>query len=168
MNHDVQYARRLAADRKRVSATLLRGSSRARSRRRLDQDLPTSVNVTQMPDIRRFSNDNSPCAKMQRDAPTLRPNRYSTCWSDPRTVLKTVALPLSSRAGLVSVIALGSFIAAGVMARPYVHGLSFVIRAADLHGVMRLAADLDAESVRERDLTIPLPTGSTRRVNAQE
>jgi len=63
---------------------------------------------------------------------------------------------------VVSVIAAGSFIAAGVMARPYVHGLSFVIRAADLHGVMRLAAYLDAESVRERDLTIPLPTGSIR------
>ena len=40
----------------------------------------------------------------------------------------------------------------GVAARPYVHGLSFVVRAADMQGVLRRAADLDAESIREREL----------------
>jgi len=49
-----------------------------------------------------------------------------------------------------------------LIARPYAHGLSFVIRAAELNGRARTLADLDTTSVRTRDLTIPTPTGSMR------
>ena len=46
-------------------------------------------------------------------------------------------------------------VAAGcLLARPYVRALSFVVRAADWHGVVRRLADLDAETVNERELTL--------------
>lgn len=48
------------------------------------------------------------------------------------------------------------------MAPPYVHGLSFVMRAADMHGVLRRAADFDAESIRERERRIPMAVGTVR------
>src|SRR5437899_4057128 len=38
-----------------------------------------------------------------------------------------------------------------VLARPFFLGLSFVVRAADLHGVARRAADLEAEPWTERE-----------------
>src|SRR3954469_1782775 len=41
------------------------------------------------------------------------------------------------------------------IARPYVRGASFVVRAADMHGVARRVADLDAARVSEREMTIP-------------
>jgi dienelactone hydrolase len=47
-----------------------------------------------------------------------------------------------------------------VIARPFLLGLSFVVRAADLHGAVRRAADLDAGQWRERELTIDTPRGS--------
>jgi dienelactone hydrolase len=53
--------------------------------------------------------------------------------------------------------------AAGFSAAPTVHGLSFVVRAADLHGVLRSAADLSADTVHESIVTIPIGTdGSIR------
>ena len=73
-----------------------------------------------------------------------------------------MTLPHSARRVVASLLAIGGLIASGAMARPYVHGLSFVIRAADLHGVIRLAADMDARPVLESHLAIPLPTGSLR------
>jgi len=45
---------------------------------------------------------------------------------------------------------------------PYARGLSFVIRAADLHGTPRRLADLDTRPVHERELAIPTPRGSLR------
>ena len=53
-------------------------------------------------------------------------------------------------------------VAAAWTARPFVHGLSFVIRAADMHGAPRRAADVDAEAVRERILTIQTTRGPLR------
>ena len=50
----------------------------------------------------------------------------------------------------------------GAMARPYVHGLSFVIRAADVHGRLRRAADLDTMAEREREIAIPTARGTLR------
>jgi dienelactone hydrolase len=50
-------------------------------------------------------------------------------------------------------------IAAAVASSPFLHGLSFVIRAADLHGVARRAADLGAQRASERDLTIATTRG---------
>ena len=48
------------------------------------------------------------------------------------------------------------------VALPYVHGLSFVVRAADLRGTIRRAADLDTSAVRERELQIPTDSGALR------
>ena len=54
-------------------------------------------------------------------------------------------------------------LAGGVLvARPFVHGLSFVIRAAEMDGTIRRVADLDASAERERDIAIPTPRGSMR------
>ena len=48
------------------------------------------------------------------------------------------------------------------IARPYVHGLSFVIRAADMDGLARRAADLDTTAVHARELVIPTARGPLR------
>ena len=63
-------------------------------------------------------------------------------------------------AGLLAVsIAIGG---AAIITAPYAHGLSFVIRAADMHGMLRQVADYDARGVAERDLTIPASRGPLR------
>jgi dienelactone hydrolase len=48
------------------------------------------------------------------------------------------------------------------IARPYVHGLSFVVRAADLQGTPRRLADFDTGATREREIEIPTPRGPLR------
>ena len=53
-------------------------------------------------------------------------------------------------------------IGAGVVARPYVHGASFVVRAADVDGRMRRLADLDTVRVQTRELSIPTTRGPMR------
>jgi dienelactone hydrolase len=52
--------------------------------------------------------------------------------------------------------------AAAWTARPYVHGLSFVIRAAEAAGTVRRLADLDATATREREIAIPTVRGPLR------
>ncbi len=49
-----------------------------------------------------------------------------------------------------------------MVARPFLLGLSFVVRAADLHGVVRRAADLDTQSSSERELSIATRSGPLR------
>ncbi len=49
-----------------------------------------------------------------------------------------------------------------LIGRPYIHGLSFVIRAADMQGTPRRIADLDAGAEREREISIATPHGSIR------
>ncbi|MGH9141442.1 MAG: hypothetical protein ACRD2I_09900 [Vicinamibacterales bacterium] len=51
---------------------------------------------------------------------------------------------------------------ATLIARPYLHGTSFVIRAADMHGVARRIADLDATRISEREIAIPTRRGPMR------
>jgi dienelactone hydrolase len=46
--------------------------------------------------------------------------------------------------------------------RPYLHGLLFVLRAADLHGRVRQIAELDSSPQREREIAIPTSRGSIR------
>ena len=41
------------------------------------------------------------------------------------------------------------------LARPYAHGLSFVVRAAEVSGTARRIADLDTTATREREIAIP-------------
>ncbi|HEY7289341.1 MAG TPA: hypothetical protein VH583_05840 [Vicinamibacterales bacterium] len=49
-----------------------------------------------------------------------------------------------------------------LVTRPYVHGLSFVIRAADMQGSLRRAADFDVVASSQREISIPTRRGSMR------
>jgi dienelactone hydrolase len=49
-----------------------------------------------------------------------------------------------------------------VRALPFLHGLSFVVRAADLHGAVRRAADLDTDRTRSEDVSLNLGVGLLR------
>jgi pimeloyl-ACP methyl ester carboxylesterase len=49
-----------------------------------------------------------------------------------------------------------------LIARPYVHGLSFVIRAAEMQGTPRRLADLDTTRVTTREIMIPTRRGPMR------
>ena len=55
-----------------------------------------------------------------------------------------------------------ALLALAFITRPYLHGLSFVIRAADMQGVARRAADFDTTRVTERELSIPTRRGPMR------
>ncbi len=59
----------------------------------------------------------------------------------------------------ILVIALAAL---ALLVRPYLHGLSFVVRAAEMHGAPRRAADLDTTRVTEREITIPTRRGPMR------
>jgi dienelactone hydrolase len=65
---------------------------------------------------------------------------------------------------IATIIVVFGVVAVGgdLVARPFVRGLSFVIRAADMHGTARRLADSDADAVRERELTIETARGSMR------
>src|SRR3954452_4936276 len=52
----------------------------------------------------------------------------------------------------ILVIALATL---ALVVRPYVHGLSFVIRAAEVQGAARRAADFDTARVTEHEIWIP-------------
>ena len=51
---------------------------------------------------------------------------------------------------------------AALITAPYAHGVSFVIRAADLKGTPRRLADLDTRAVEQREIAIPTARGSLR------
>src|SRR5882762_6861440 len=59
-------------------------------------------------------------------------------------------------------VVLVAIVGAVFVARPYVHGLSFVIRAAGVQGTARRVADLDARAEHEREITIPTERGPLR------
>src|SRR4029077_7350532 len=63
--------------------------------------------------------------------------------------------PMRGRRLLVLLVVLATSVAAAFVARPYVHGLSFVIRAAGVEGAARRVADLDTRPEHEREITIP-------------
>jgi len=67
-----------------------------------------------------------------------------------------------ARRVLALVIAAAALVGVVLIARPYVHGLSFVIRAADMTGTPRRLADLDADAQAEREITIPTARGPLR------
>jgi dienelactone hydrolase len=52
--------------------------------------------------------------------------------------------------------------AVGILGRPYVHGLSFVIRVAEMQGTPRRIADLDTMGEHEREISIPTARGPLR------
>jgi dienelactone hydrolase len=59
-------------------------------------------------------------------------------------------------------VVLVAIVGAIFVARPYVHGLSFVIRAAGVEGTARRVADLDTRPEHEREITIPTDRGPVR------
>ena len=63
---------------------------------------------------------------------------------------------------IVPIVVVMSLMAGALIARPYVHGLSFVIRAAQMHGTLRRIADFDAAPPREREIAIPAARGALR------
>src|SRR5713226_9021650 len=60
------------------------------------------------------------------------------------------------------VLVLASLTGAALIARPYIHGLSFVVRAAEMQGSLRRIADVDTVAFREREVTIPTRRGPMR------
>src|SRR5580765_673483 len=76
------------------------------------------------------------------------------------------ALPECNMRSMRRLLMLGTALAiAGALAwitLPYVHGVSFVVRAANMDGVVRHAADLDTRATSQRELEIPLAGGPLR------
>jgi dienelactone hydrolase len=63
---------------------------------------------------------------------------------------------LMTRGRLAAVLLIVILAGAVFAARPYLRGLSFVVRAADRQGSLRRLADYDAVAVAERELQIPI------------
>src|SRR5689334_13892275 len=63
---------------------------------------------------------------------------------------------------LVWAIIVAALVAAIVVGRPFVRGLSFVVRAADMQGSVRRVANLGASESETRELTIPTSRGPMR------
>jgi hypothetical protein len=59
-------------------------------------------------------------------------------------------------------LVMAALLGAAFITRPYVHGLSFVIRAAEMQGTARRAADLDTTGVTEREIAVPTRRGPMR------
>lgn len=70
--------------------------------------------------------------------------------------------PMRGRRLTAILVVLATLIGLAIIARPYVHGLSFVIRAAEMQGAPRRVADLDTTRVSAREITIPTRRGPMR------
>ena len=69
---------------------------------------------------------------------------------------------VTRRRGVLAAVVLIAIVTAWFVALPYVHGLSLVIRAADMQGTARRLADVDAHAYAEREVTIPTARGPLR------
>ena len=63
---------------------------------------------------------------------------------------------------LTLLVVLAALAAAAFIARPYLHGLSFVVRAAEMQGTPRRIADFDTAPFTEREISIPTRRGPMR------
>jgi hypothetical protein len=63
---------------------------------------------------------------------------------------------------LALLLVMVALLGAAFITRPYIHGLSFVIRAAEMQGTARRVADLDTTSVSEREIAVPTRRGPMR------
>jgi pimeloyl-ACP methyl ester carboxylesterase len=64
---------------------------------------------------------------------------------------------------LIRLLAVGvAVVGLAIVARPFLHGLSFVVRAVEMQGTVRRVADFDATAIREREVPIQMPGGSLR------
>jgi dienelactone hydrolase len=59
-------------------------------------------------------------------------------------------------------LVVAALLGATLIARPYVHGASFVVRAAEMQGTARRVADLDTTRISEREITVPTRRGPMR------
>jgi dienelactone hydrolase len=60
------------------------------------------------------------------------------------------------------VVLAAALVVLALIVRPYVHGLSFVVRAAEMQGRLRRIADADTTSVQTRETAIPTSRGPMR------
>src|SRR5262249_56877560 len=70
--------------------------------------------------------------------------------------------PVRSRRFAAVVFVLIVLASSALVARPYVHGLAFVVRTAEMQGALRRIANADTVAVRERDISIPTRRGPMR------
>ncbi len=71
-------------------------------------------------------------------------------------------MQIMTRRAVALLVVLAIVGGAGFIARPYAHGLSFVIRAANIQGPARQIADLDTGRISQREMEIPTPRGPLR------
>jgi dienelactone hydrolase len=69
---------------------------------------------------------------------------------------------MTRRRAAIAMFVLVVIVAAAVTARPYVHGITFVIRVGDLQGVARRIAEIDTVPLTERELRVPVTSGELR------
>jgi hypothetical protein len=69
---------------------------------------------------------------------------------------------MRARRLLAFLIVVAALLGATLIARPYLHGLSFVVRAAEVQGTARRVADLDTTRVSEHEITVPTRRGPMR------
>ena len=69
---------------------------------------------------------------------------------------------MRARRLLTLLLVIAALVGTALIVRPYVHGLSFVIRAAEMQGAPRRAADLDTTRITEREIAIPTRRGPMR------
>ena len=69
---------------------------------------------------------------------------------------------MRARRLLTLLLVLAAMTGTGLIARPYMHGVSFVIRAAEVQGTARRIADLDTVAVSTREISIPTRRGPMR------
>jgi dienelactone hydrolase len=67
---------------------------------------------------------------------------------------------MSSRRLLALVLAIGALLGTAFLVRPYLKGAAFVVRAAEMQGAIRSAADISARDVTERSIEIEATTGA--------
>ena len=66
---------------------------------------------------------------------------------------------MRARRLLTLLLVIAAVAGAALIARPYLHGIAFVVRAADVQGAARRAADYDTVRVSTRDISIPTRRG---------
>jgi dienelactone hydrolase len=67
---------------------------------------------------------------------------------------------MSSRRLLALVLAIAALLGTAFLFRPYLKGAAFVVRAAEMQGAIRSAADISAREVTERSIQIEATTGA--------
>lgn len=69
---------------------------------------------------------------------------------------------MRARRLLALLVIVVAFVGATLIGRPYIHGASFVLRAAEVQGTVRRIADFDTVAVSERLIDIPTRRGPMR------